>query len=195
MRYFIGFAAAVLLAFLAAGLVVYAGAYDIAATDRHAGPVRWMLDTAMQRSVERQAEGIAPPQAFTEEQVRQGVASFEAMCVHCHGAPGKDPQEWAQGLRPAPPRLSEAAGQWSRAELFWIVGNGIKMSGMPAFGPSHEDGDIWSIVALLERLPELDGAAYARLASEAEGSGHHGSGGEGGESRGGHEGEGEAAAH
>src|SRR2546423_13483863 len=58
------------------------------------------------------------------------------MCVQCHGAPGRDPGIVGKGLRPPPPVLSEAVRPWDRAELFWIVKNGIKMTGMPASGPT-----------------------------------------------------------
>ena len=40
-------------------------------------------------------------------------------------------------------------------ELFWIVQNGIRMTGMPAFGPTHKDEEIWKIVAFLRHLPAL----------------------------------------
>jgi mono/diheme cytochrome c family protein len=52
-------------------------------------------------------------------------------------------------------------GEWSDAELFWIVKNGIKMTGMPAFGPTHGDEDLWAIVAIMKELPELSEEAYA----------------------------------
>jgi mono/diheme cytochrome c family protein len=40
-------------------------------------------------------------------------------------------------------------------ELFWVVQNGIRMTGMPAFGPTHKDEEIWKIVAFLRHLPAL----------------------------------------
>ena len=64
------------------------------------------------------------------------------MCVVCHGAPGKEPSYIRQGLRPEPPNLAESSKRWGGAELFWIIKNGIKMTGMPAFGPTHQDEEI-----------------------------------------------------
>jgi mono/diheme cytochrome c family protein len=78
------------------------------------------------------------------------------MCVGCHGAPGKDPSEIGNGLRPRPPDLAKAALQLDKGELFWIVKNGIKMAGMPAFGATHRDRTIWNIVGFVqEQLPNL----------------------------------------
>jgi mono/diheme cytochrome c family protein len=88
------------------------------------------------------------------------------MCVGCHGAPGKDPSEIGKGLRPRPPDLAKAALQLDKGELFWIVKNGIKMAGMPAFGATHRDRTIWNIVGFVqEQLPNLTAEQYQDLAN------------------------------
>ena len=61
------------------------------------------------------------------------------MCVDCHLAPGMDSSEIRQGLLPKPPKLQEVVDEWKPAELFWIIKNGVKMTGMPAWGPTHSD--------------------------------------------------------
>jgi mono/diheme cytochrome c family protein len=78
------------------------------------------------------------------------------MCVTCHGAPGVDPSEAGQGLNPPAPDLTLAKVQArSDGELFWIIQNGIRMTGMPAFGPTHKEQAIWRMVAFVRHLPEL----------------------------------------
>jgi mono/diheme cytochrome c family protein len=58
----------------------------------------------------------------------------------------------------------------SDAELFWIVKNGLKMTGMPSFGKTHTEKQIWGIVAFLRRLPNLSPEEYAAMVKpEAEG--------------------------
>jgi hypothetical protein len=59
-------------------------------------------------------------------------------------------------------RLSMAS-RWSRAELFWIAKNGIKMSGMPAFGSTHKDEEIWRVVSFVQRLPRVTEEDYAKM--------------------------------
>jgi mono/diheme cytochrome c family protein len=72
------------------------------------------------------------------------------------------------GLNPPAPELSEAAGDWTPAELFWIVKNGVKMTGMPSFAPTHSDHELWAVVAFLEKLKKMDPAQYkAFVASKA----------------------------
>ncbi|PSJ19156.1 hypothetical protein CVH10_24325, partial [Halomonas sp. ND22Bw] len=51
------------------------------------------------------------------------------------------------------------------AKQFWIIDNGIRMTGMPAWGVTHDDLDMWQIVAFLQRLPELSTADYQALTS------------------------------
>jgi hypothetical protein len=104
-----------------------------------------------------------------------GVNDFEEMCVQCHGAPGKRPAAVGQGLNPPAPDLAESANKMTAAELFWVTKHGIKMTGMPSWGKTHEDDALWPVVALMTALPDLDAAAYDRLLNRAEGMGHHAS--------------------
>lgn len=173
-------AAVLALAVVVVGLVyMYSGAYNIAATDPHTGPVRWVLQTTQEQSIAAHAGDVPEPPALDSSAVAHGFEHFHAMCVDCHGAPGVERGEYGQGLNPEPPELSEEAAEWSAAELFWIVKHGIKMAGMPAFGPTHTDEEIWGIVRFVERLPQISPEEYQRLAAELEarGGGHgHGTG-------------------
>ncbi|MFQ6005653.1 MAG: c-type cytochrome, partial [Woeseia sp.] len=99
---------------------------------------------------------------------------YNSMCAGCHGAPGMEPEPLGQGLNPAAPDLAEEAAEMTPAELFWVTKNGIKMTGMPAWGATHDDDAIWPVVAFMTNLPGLDQAAYQALLAEAQGSGHHG---------------------
>ena len=72
------------------------------------------------------------------------------------------------------------AHDWTAARLHWVVQNGIKMTGMPSFGVSHTDPEIWAIVAFLEKMPKMTPQEYQALAQAAEASGeeHHHEAGE-----------------
>lgn len=166
---------AALLAF--AGLVtVYTGSYNVSATENHTAFGRWALDTTMHQSVERRAARITSPE-LTPAMLRAGAASYKTMCQHCHAGPGVSRATWAQGMLPRPPHLTEAATEWDANEIFWIVKNGVKMSGMPAFGESHDEPALWNIVAFVKALPAMPPEQYSALGQ----TGHHGStGGTGG---------------
>lgn len=167
--------AVVLAAILAGAIVVaYAGWYDASAREAHSAPVTWFLATVKHNSVERRAAGIDVPDLDDETLVRTGISDYDAMCVECHGAPGREPGAVGEGLNPPPPDLSHAAGHMNAAELFWVTRNGIRMTGMPAWGETHDDDSLWPVVAFLIRLPDLDAAGYEALLASASGSGHHG---------------------
>jgi len=75
-------------------------------------------------------------------------------------------------MYPQPPVLTDSAKEWSPGELFWIIRNGIKMSGMPSW-PGLSDDDLWNIVALLEKLPVMSEQDYDNLVKEAIAAGGH----------------------
>ena len=65
---------------------------------------------------------------------------------------------------PSPPRLEDSVGDWSDEELFWIVKNGFKYTGMPAWPAQGRDDEVWTQVAFLRALPDITAATYADLA-------------------------------
>ena len=147
--------------------VVYTGAYNVAASDQHADAMRWTLDTTMRRSVASRAGGVELPDSFSDELIAAGAQHYAESCVHCHGRPAGEPAEWSRGMRPEPPHLTEAATEWTPEEIHWIVSNGIKMSGMPAFAARHSPEEIVALTAFVTALPGLSGDDYAALTGRA----------------------------
>lgn len=168
-----GAVAALVLVGLAGLSVVYTGAYNIAATEGHTSFVRWMFDTTFRKSIQRNAQDVKSPEPFTDAMVAEGGGSYKAMCEHCHGGPGAEPASWSRGMRPQPPHLTEAAANWKPSEIFWLVKHGARMTGMPAFGPTHADKDLWSIAAFVSKLPAMTPERYSALSA---GGHHHGGG-------------------
>lgn len=168
--------AAVILVLVAAGLLfVRSGVYNVAATDSHARITAWTLETLQEASVSRRAATVGDAPPADSAAIAHGFEHFHAMCVQCHGAPGFDRGELGQGITPTPPRLEEEAAEWSDAELFWITKHGIRLAGMPAFGPTHSDDQIWGIVAFMRRLETMTEEEYAALVREtgAQPAGEH----------------------
>jgi cytochrome c553 len=67
-------------------------------------------------------------------------------------------------MTPLPPYLPPTIGKWKPEELFYIVKHGVKFTGMPAWPSLQRDDEVWAMVAFLQTLPQLDEAAYRRLA-------------------------------
>ncbi|MGB5084433.1 MAG: cytochrome c [Methylocystis silviterrae] len=165
MKFLAGFVIAFIVSALGAFLGIVSGVYNVAATAPHTDLVRVILNWTMRNSVRVHA-GNESPETWSEDQARKGFKDYDAMCIICHSAPGKERSYISKGLRPEPPNLAEASERWSSAELFWIIKNGVKMTAMPAFGPTHQDEQIWNIVAFVRRLPRLSAEQFRAMESE-----------------------------
>ena len=171
----VSIAATVIVILLGGAGYLYSGVYNVGATERHWDLTYWLLETARDRSIEVHAAGIpVPAELGDHDKILLGTEHFAAHCAVCHGAPGVPKGDIAKGLYPQPPNLADAAKQFSTAELFWIVKNGIKMSGMPSWA-DHSDDELWATVAFIEKLPGITEQDYAQLlmASMARGGYHH----------------------
>lgn len=156
---------------------VYAGAYNVSARYPHPAPLEWLLHTTYKRSVAVRADAIAVPPLDRRQRVMAGARHFQETCQLCHTPPTQRPSEVSRGLHPQPPPLPRMlAGDLRPAEAFWVVKNGLRMTGMPAFGPTHSDEEIWNLVAFLQRTRGISEQDYRRLLSRVDSSGgdHHG---------------------
>lgn len=164
-----GFVGTALLGVVVWLTIAYTGAYNVAASDQHFDAVRWTLDTTMHRSVANRAGGVDLPENVSEDLLAEGAGHYAESCAHCHGGPGQEPAGWSRGMRPEPPHLTEAATEWTGEEIYWIAANGIKMTGMPAFGEHHSPEEITAITAFVKALPGLTADDYSRLTGSAQG--------------------------
>lgn len=113
----------------------------------------------------RDARGKANPLPATDEVVRAGLEHFADHCAICHGNDGSGKVPIGSGLYPRPPDLRAARTQnLSDGELFYIIENGVRLTGMPAFGGEGSDqNDSWRLVAFIRHLPKLTPAELARM--------------------------------
>ena len=150
---------------------VYSGAFSVAAIDPHWQATYWLMEKTRMRSIQTHAAGLAPPAGYDDPaKINGAVGHFSEHCATCHGAPGSRQGDLADGMYPQPPDLTNAAARYTPGELFWILKNGIKMSGMPSMA---NDGDdlLWNTVAFLLKLPGMTDEQYNDLwmASQAQG--------------------------
>lgn len=163
MRFLWGFLAAIVLGVLLGFAFIYSGIFNVAAAVPHTELERWVLQTAKEHSVRARADEVTVPDLSGEDLVESGFMNFDGTCAPCHGAPGIDRGAIGRNQTPQPPALAQAATRWSPAELFWIVTNGIKMTGMPAWGPEFPEEDRWAIVAFIGALPDMSPEQYEAM--------------------------------
>jgi cytochrome c len=158
----------IVLALGIALIVIGSGVYDVAAIKPHHALTKKVLSSMMDNSVRHHASGIELSSTYNAPDLGEGFEHYSEMCVTCHGAPGVEKSESGQGLNPPAPNLSESVTDLSPQEVFWILKNGIKMTGMPAFGPTHDDEKLWDLTAFVKGLPDMTAEQYRQMQEENE---------------------------
>ena len=147
-----------------AGAAVFflGGYYSVAGTAEDPAIVRWALIQVRSASINRYANDVPPAAINNPSSVQAGAKAFAAHgCANCHGAPGVNWAKFSEGLHPDPPDLKEIVDHRSPSQLFWVIKNGINMTGMPSFAlAGAKDDEIWLIVAFLKKLPKVSDADY-----------------------------------
>ena len=163
-------------AVLLAGVTfIHTGIYPMGADVPHNRITYWLLETVRERSIARAAADIQTPDLNDAELLSSGGPDYNDMCAQCHLKPGRTQSDMSIGLYPSPPNLTlpEDERAHSARRQFWIIKHGIKASGMPAWGPTHDDQRIWAMVAFIQKLPSLTPEQYQILTTRASGESNH----------------------
>jgi mono/diheme cytochrome c family protein len=154
--------AVVLSIVLALALIfVYSGSYNVGADEKHWALTERVLQTMRDRSIEAAARGVEIPKLDDSALITKGAEQYSEMCAGCHLSPISRDSTTRKGLYPQPPDFFRQRIEPRRA--FWVTKHGLKMSGMPAWGTSHDDAEIWSLVAFLQKLPDLKADEYRAM--------------------------------
>lgn len=173
LRFLIGLLTGIILAIAAPIVAVGGGFVNMSAAEGPGILEQTFGHLAFRRWVQTAAPEVGNPAPPTTETWLAGYAHYKDTCVHCHGAPGVEPSEWAKHMVPNPPDLSHANDEYTEAELFLVVHEGVRMTGMPAFGASHSDEEIWHLVRFVRDIEHLDEARKAELREVTRGGHEH----------------------
>jgi mono/diheme cytochrome c family protein len=124
------------------------------------------LETAIARSARKMAapsgaHNTRNPVPDSAEVQREARLHFADHCAICHGNDGSGETMLGSGLYPKPPDLrAEETQKLSDGDIFWIIENGVRLTGMPAFGGTgsehdHDVEDTWKLVHFIRHLPAL----------------------------------------
>jgi mono/diheme cytochrome c family protein len=108
--------------------------------------------------IPRAARDLRSPASATKETVAEGRAHFADHCAICHANDGSGGTEMGRNLHPRAPDLRlEPTQDLTDGELFYIIENGIRLTGMPGWGDGSEESkkETWHLVAFLRHLPRL----------------------------------------
>lgn len=165
------FLRAFLVLLLVGGAVVTAAMYSVSrrGLSTRAAPSR--VEEFMARSMRRLAtpsdvRSMNNPVEPTEAVLEDGLQHFADHCAVCHANDGSGDTEIGRGLYPRAPDMRLAVTQdLSDGELFSIIENGIRLTGMPAWGTGTPEGEraSWALVHFIRRLPTLTDDEVARM--------------------------------
>lgn len=138
-------------------LIVLAGAavsqFSLTALDEPGQAETYLATQAKRMLVSRDSHDVPPEPASTPASVAAGEKLYGADCAMCHGLNGRTPTDNGRWMYPRAADLTLLqVQQYSDRELFWIVKNGVRFSGMPAFGKIETEEHIWQLVHYIRTL-------------------------------------------
>jgi len=114
----------------------------------------------------RRAVEAKNPVTSSPEVLSEAMAHFADHCAICHGTDGAGRTKIADGLYPKPPDMKLPATQnLSDGEIYYIIRNGVRFTGMPAFGEDSEDEDLdsWKLVTFIRHLVSMTPEELAKM--------------------------------
>jgi mono/diheme cytochrome c family protein len=117
---------------------------------------KWLAQLVRTMAISQSAKRMRNPVADSEEALAAARAHWADHCEPCHANDGSGDTELGKHLYPPAPDMREPATQSkSDGELFFIIQNGVCMTGMPGWGTGGHDEDSWKLVRFIRRLPDL----------------------------------------
>jgi mono/diheme cytochrome c family protein len=127
-----------------------------------------LANAAKDVTIPLEAGKMKNPLPETDEVISQGQEVFLGSCAQCHGADAHGDTNIGRNMSPPAMDLSSAHVQhWSDAELFWIIQNGVRLTGMPSWKSTISDNETWKLARFIHNLPRL-GAAAASTAVQSQ---------------------------
>jgi mono/diheme cytochrome c family protein len=151
-------AIALLAAILVAGGAVLMRAHGFSARDQPSAFEQWIARSARSAAIPSDAKGEANQAGNSTEALAEARAHWADHCAVCHANDGSGDTEMGKHLYPPAPDMRAAETQkMSDGELFYIIRNGIRLTGMPAWGSGsdHDSDASWKLVRFIRHLPKL----------------------------------------
>ena len=143
---------------LGAFIVVRSGMIP-ANADAEPGQIEtWVARTSLDASLSRDAPSGANPIALTDQNLTEGVHLYAQNCAVCHGSAkgSASPSPIAKGLYQKPPQFgTDGVEDDPEGISFWKIKHGIRLTGMPSFGYTLSDKQIWTLSLFLKHMDKL----------------------------------------
>jgi mono/diheme cytochrome c family protein len=143
---------------IAVGLAVLSGARGFSAREQPGAMEHWIAQKVWAAGLPRDANSRANPIQNSPENLDEALAHWADHCAGCHANDGSGDTPAGKSMYPPAPDMRLAATQQkSDGALFFIIQNGIRLTGMPAWGggSGHDEQDSWKLVHFIRHLPQL----------------------------------------
>jgi mono/diheme cytochrome c family protein len=148
----------VVSAVLLFGAFVWIGSRGISARGEPSAIETAVAQTMRRLAIPRGDRDRENPVQATDEVIAVGMSHYADHCAACHANDGSGETQIGLGLYPKPPDMRQDATQsLTDGELFYIIENGVRLTGMPAWGAgTHESAEeTWHLVHFIRQLPHL----------------------------------------
>ncbi len=152
-----GALAAIVVALVGGGIFVM-GARGFSARESPGALERWMARRARAMATPASATDRTNPVPDSPEVLAEARAHWADHCAGCHANNGGGDAEMGKRMYPPAPDMRQAeTQQLTDGELFFVIQNGIRLTGMPAWGSgtSHDERDSWKLVRFIRHLPRI----------------------------------------
>jgi len=124
-----------------------------------------MLARTMRRlAIPASARGLRNPLPLTPAALNDGRDHFADHCAGCHANDGSGKTDIGESLYPKAPDMREPRTQrLSDGEIFYIIKNGVLLTGMPAWGGERDGDDNWKLVHFIRHLPRITPAEIEEM--------------------------------
>lgn len=162
--FFAGVAAVIMVGLIAGYLLLKSGLIPANADAKPGGVELWAASTSLNATMKREAPRGPNPVTLSDASLSEGIHLYGQHCSLCHGTAAGDAtaSAVAKGLYPAPPQLAtEGVEDDPEGNSYWKIKHGVRLSGMPAWGGTLNDRQIWAIALFLKHMDKLPSGPQA----------------------------------
>lgn len=155
-----GFVIGIVATLVAIALLLYigvqVGAMPANADAKPSRLERWAASSSLHATLAREAPKGPNPVALNDANLIAGIRTYSENCAVCHGAADGTPSSIARGLYQHPPQLAkDGVEDDPEGVTYWKVAHGIRLTGMPSFGKTLTDEQIWQLALFLKHMDQL----------------------------------------
>ncbi len=117
---------------------------------------KWLARKSLRATLEREAPQTPNPVALNDQNLIAGINLYDVNCAVCHGASDAKPSNIAIGLyQRAPQLMKHGVEDDPDGKIYWFIKHGVRLTGMPAFGPTLTDEQLWQLTLFLKHMDSL----------------------------------------